>query len=381
MEKPCIMLVRIFKGDFMNCIENLRPKPIPNDVFLKSTRLYYQMGKNDYYEKLFETNYQFISKNVANQDAYAFFKLFFQDLKIGESRLRTLLLDSTVPKNNPEQIYKNLIYIFRQVKKKNIEPFSLTVVEINDLVGLIYKNTSFSSKVQYRRIKNSTHSLISKEHSSMREKLEELIEKYNQLKKEKIYESLILSVNFTVDFLNMKIYTGEKNEMIAIIILYIVLIQEGFIVSNYVSFFSKVRFYKDDLFEAISKSKFQWQDGLAEVMPLVRYLIKIYTELYNNLSDKARDYEYELGLEISKSDYVENTIMKLGEVFAKEEIRERHPLISDSTINRTLKRLQEENKIRPLGKGRSAKWIKLIKNPKKINFQEQLRFNLGEEDE
>lgn len=62
MEKPCIMLVRIFKGDFMNCIENLRPKPIPNDVFLKSTRLYYQMGKNDYYEKLFETNYQFISK-------------------------------------------------------------------------------------------------------------------------------------------------------------------------------------------------------------------------------------------------------------------------------------------------------------------------------
>ncbi len=365
----------------MNCIETLRPKPIPNDVFLKSTKLYYQMGKNDYYEKLFKTNYQFISKNVADQDAYAFFKLFFQDLKIGESRLRTLLLDSTVPKNNAEQIYKNLIYIFRQVKKKNIEPFSLTVVEINDLVGLIFKNTSFSLKVQYRRIKNSTHSLISKEHNSMREKLEELIEKYNQLKKEKQYESLILSVNFIVDFLNMKIYTGEKNEMIAIIILYIVLIQEGFIVSNYVSFFSKVRFYKDDLFDAISKSKFQWQDGLAEVMPLVRCLIKIYIELYNNLSEKARDYEYELGLEISKSDYVENTIMKLGEVFAKEEIRERHPLISDSTINRTLKRLQEENKIRPLGKGRSAKWIKLIKNPKKINFQEQLRFNLGEENE
>ena len=71
--------------------------------------------------------------------------------------------------------------------------------------------------------------------------------------------------------------------------------------------------------------------------------------------------------------------MKLNDVFAKDEIRERHPLISDSTINRTLKRLQEEGKIRPLGKGRSAKWIKLVKTEKKLNFQQQLHMNLGED--
>ena len=365
----------------MNCIKTIKRNPIPSDVFLRTTKLYYQMGRNEYYEKLFETNYKFISKSVADQDAYAFFKMFFPNLKISESRHRTLLLDSTVPKNNAEQIYKNLIYIFRQIRNKNVAPFSLTIIEINDLVRTIFKDTSISSKIQYRRIKKQTYSLISKEHNSMREKSEELIKEYYRIKKEDIFEPLILSVNFAVDFLNMKIYTGEVNEMIAILVLYIILIQEGFIVSNYVSFFSKARLNKDELFEAIAKSKFQWQEGLAEVMPLVRFFIKNYTELYNDLNERARDYEYELGLEISKSDYVENTIMKLGEIFAKEEIRERHPLISDSTINRTLKRLQEENKIRPLGKGRSAKWIKLIKSPKKINFQEQLRFNLGEENE
>ena len=101
------------------------------------------------------------------------------------------------------------------------------------------------------------------------------------------------------------------------------------------------------------------------------------TELYYDLSERARDFEYESKLEISKSDYIENTIMKLDEVFAKEEIRKRHPLISDSTINRTLKRLQEEDKIRPLGKGRSAKWIKLVKSTKKLNYQEQLNLDLG----
>lgn len=362
----------------MNCIKTIKRNPVPSDVFLKTTKLYYQMGKNDYYENLFNANYDYISKNVADQDAYAFLKIFFFDYKISESRMRTLLLDSTVPKNQAEQIYKNLVYIFRHIRIKSLEPFTLSVAEINDLVRLVFKDVNSASKVQYRRFKTNSHSLLSKESSSMREKLEELINEFNLVKKEAIFEPLILNVNFVVDFLNMEIYTGDKNDMIAILLLYIMLIQEGFVVCNYVSFFSKTHLYKDELFEAIAKSKFQWQEGLAEIMPLVRFMLKNYTELYLDLTQRARDFEYESQLEISKSDYIENTIMKLGEVFAKEEIRERHPLISDSTINRTLKRLQEEDKIRPLGKGRSAKWIRLVKSEKKMNFHEQLALNLGE---
>ncbi|MCK7488519.1 MAG: hypothetical protein MZU97_25765 [Bacillus subtilis] len=108
-----------------------------------------------------------------------------------------------------------------------------------------------------------------------------------------------------------------------------------------------------------------WASGYADLMPLHKLLLRLFFEVYNQLSITARDHEYEQNLEISKSDYIENTIDKLAEVFSKDDIREKHPLISDSTINRTLKRLQEANKIRPLGKGRSAKWIKLYKKPGK----------------
>ncbi len=365
----------------MNCIKTIKRNPIPADVFLKTTKLYYQMGKNDYYESLFDASYEHISKSVADADAYAFFKIFFPELKVTESRFRTLLLDSTVPKNQSEQIYQNLVAIFRHIHEANTEPFELTVVEINDLVRILFKDASAGTKVQYRRFNTHSHSLLAKESGSMREKLEELISEYNKVKKEAIFEPLILNVNFTVDFLNMDIYTGDKNPMIAILVLYILMVQEGFIVSHYVSFFAKTHLYKDELFESLSRSKFQWEEGLSEIMPIVRFFIRNYMELYQNLSDKARDFEYESQLVISKSDYIENTILKLGEVFAKDEIRERHPLISESTINRTLKRLQDENKIRPLGKGRSAKWIKLVKSPKKINFQEQLHLNLGEDHE
>jgi hypothetical protein len=335
------------------------------------------MGKNDYYQLLFSDSYKHITYSVANQDAYSFFKIFLPQYKITESRLRTLLLDSTVPKNTAETLYKNIVYIFRQIKEKDIEPFALNVTEVNDLVRLLFSSAS-KEKVQYRRYKTNTHSLLSKESGSMREKLEELIKEFQSIKKDNSFEPLILHMNLIVDFLNMDIYTGERSELIAVLLLYILMIQEGFIVCNYVSFFAKLHLYKEDFDKALALCKFQWAEGLSELMPMLRLFIKIYTELYYDLSERARDFEYESKLEISKSDYIENTIMKLEEVFAKDEIRKRHPLISDSTINRTLKRLQEQEKIRPLGKGRSAKWIKLVKSTKKLNFQEQLNLDLGD---
>ena len=362
----------------MNCLKSIRKAPVTADVFYKTTRLYYQMGRNYYYKDLFNNNYENISKSVADKDAYAFFKIFFSEYKISESRMKTLLLDSAVAKNNAEQFYKNLIRIFRQIKLKDVEPFMLNVTEIYDLVKILFHDTSLRKNIHYRNFKKASHSLLSKESSSMREKFEELIQIYDNTKKENTFEPLILSINFLVDFINMNIYTGDKNEMIGILLIYVILLNEGFISVNYVSFFSKLYLYKSELMDGIRKSKFQWTESLSEIMPLARLFIKIYSELYYDLSNKARDYEYESSLEISKSDYIENTIMKLGEIFSKEEIRKRHLLVSDSTINRTLKRLQDNGVIRALGKGRSAKWVKLIKTEKKISFHEQLNLNLGE---
>ena len=67
---------------------------------------------------------------------------------------------------------------------------------------------------------------------------------------------------------------------------------------------------------------------------------------------------YDIVLSI-KSTNIENTINKLPNIFTKDQIREIHPYVSESTINRALQKLRDENKIKPLGKGRSAKWRKI----------------------
>jgi len=45
---------------------------------------------------------------------------------------------------------------------------------------------------------------------------------------------------------------------------------------------------------------------------------------------------------------------------AKEDIRNICPDIGESTINRALKRLKADRKIEPTGKGRSARWRRIL---------------------
>ncbi|MFA6790814.1 MAG: hypothetical protein WCR28_00060 [Candidatus Izemoplasmatales bacterium] len=360
----------------MNCIKNLSRTPLPNDVFMSLLKLYYQMGKNESYEELFKADYPAISKRVATSEAMAFYKAFFSSYKVPESRLRSLQLPSTTPNNKGERLYKNILAVFSMIHHPEAEKFHLNVTEIHDLVRLLFHEVYPADKCQYRKMERQKHSLISVESISMREQLEKMIGLYQDIRKQQMYEPMFLTLNFMVDFMNMEIFKLPENDVVAILIFYILSIQEGLIVSNYLSFFQKLLLNRQEYQQALDKSRFGWSEGFSEIMPLTRFIIGLFQRLYLDFQEYARDYEYEATLEISKSDYIENTVDKLSDVFQKEDIRIRHPFVSDSTINRTLKRLQEENKIRPLGKGRSAKWIKLYQKETKKNIPTQMNFNL-----
>ena len=81
---------------------------------------------------------------------------------------------------------------------------------------------------------------------------------------------------------------------------------------------------------------------------------------------------YEYDSKLNKGDNIENTIYRVPQIFTKDDIRIKHPYVSDSTINRTLQRLRDEGKISPLGTGRSAKWMRVTQTPERFNPYEQL---------
>lgn len=362
----------------MNCLNNLARTQIPGDVLMSTLKLYYEMGKNEYYLKLFAPDAEVFSKQVALQDAYYFYKCFFAaENKIAEPRLRSLQLDSTVARTKAESLYKNLVSVFGIIHSPKAPAFKLNVTEIGDLVKMLFKDYHSPDLLGYQKLEGKRTSLLSGESTSKREVLEKLILLRQEIEKKNEVEDLFLNLNFMADFLNLEVFRLPENPIPALLVFYILGLQDKLVVFRYVSFFGKLQFHLKEYLLALDKTRFNWKEGYAEVLPLHRLFLQIFRDMYAELADQARDYEYESKLEIRKSDYVENTIDKLNEVFSKEDIRLRHPLISDSTINRTLRRMQAENKIRPLGKGRSAKWIKLYRKETKKAIMEQLNLDLG----
>ena len=90
-----------------------------------------------------------------------------------------------------------------------------------------------------------------------------------------------------------------------------------------------------------------------------RQVFKLIGEAYNQLDGLIKNLYF--AKRAYKSDVIEETIYKkMPKYFTKDDIRRFHPDASDSTINRILFKLRDEQIIMPLGKGRSARWMKLI---------------------
>ena len=126
---------------------------------------------------------------------------------------------------------------------------------------------------------------------------------------------------------------------------------------------------KAEFESVVRNASFNWEEGFSQTLPFHRFMLKTSSYAYDLINELIRNYEFDS--QLNKSNNIENTINKLPDVFSKDDIRNVHPYISDSTINRTLKRLRDDERIRPLGKGRSAKWIKLFKSTnKKLSFEQ-----------
>ncbi|MDA3931276.1 MAG: hypothetical protein PF513_00915 [Tenericutes bacterium] len=357
----------------MNCIKTIKTKSIPHDVFIEMTKLYKRIGMNEYYEDLFSKSLDYYKQKTAEDNAKSFYQFFSPDFKhIPSSRLSSLTLDSSVANNRSEQLFKNIHQVFRKIHYESYEPFKLEVVEIRELVGYLFKDVI--ELPRYRKY-GSKQSLLKPASVSIREVFENYLEDVKKMSKNQVIEPFYLYINFMIDFINMKVYDFKYNDLIGTLLFYILLIESGLNVSYYIGFFPKLLMIKEDYNKLLHQSSFQWEEGLSEVVPLTKFMIKIYKRMYDDLNDLARDIQYDKDLPIKKSDYIENIILKMPETFSKQDIRKKHPLVSDSTINRTLKRLQEDNVIRSLGKGRSAKWVKIVDNK---DDKGQLKLHLGE---
>jgi Fic family protein len=357
----------MIEGDNLKCMENLFRAQIPNETTMEYLRLYKQIGKNEYIRDVFEQDLEVMIRQTVRKDTYFFLKYF--DVTISDTRFKNLVDKDVKPKNRVEQMIKNLHNAFTKIHAESAH-FELFATEAQDLLKYLYGDMLSQKKMQFRKLKHDprTSNIWSIKVSSTRDVLDQMVQLYKRSFQHPEYEASYIILAFYIDFLHVKPFE-DKNEEIALLLMYLLLLANDYGVYDYISFFEILYQNKERFNEALVQAGFNWELGFSLLLPLHELIIQTTIDAYEKLEYLVRDYQFDSKL--NKSDNVENTINKLDEVFSKDEIRAIHPYISDSTINRTLKRLREENKIRPLGKGRSAKWIKLNHQPnKKFTFQQ-----------
>lgn len=343
----------------MKSISNMERITLTTDMVMDMIKLYQFKGKDFFYEDVMRSDMDYIIKQTCEKETFYLNRKL--NLSISENRVRLIIKKDANPKTKDEQLLSNLKAMFKTIQD-SVNDFDLTANEILNLAKFIYKGVveiSFKMMV----VEEQVNLLREKRKVSMRLELENLMKKYVKMLESKDYELTLLITNFYVDFINMKVF-NEGNELIGIILLYILLFRERFNLFRYVSFFELLEERRDAFSKGVMQANFNWEEGFSQTAPLNRTIIQMMLSGYDKIENMVRDYEFDLHL--NKSDNIENTIMRLGEVFTKDEIRAKHPYVSESTINRTLQRMRDENRIRPNGVGRSATWIRLV-NPEKFN--------------
>ncbi|MCF7926048.1 MAG: hypothetical protein K9L74_00535 [Candidatus Izimaplasma sp.] len=355
----------------MKCLTNLNKMQIPNDVIKNYLTLYKSIGINAHNHRLLEKDYDAINQQTVLNNTYYFAKFF--DIDVSDTRFKSLCYRDNKAKNNTERLVKNIRLAFKKIHD-DLDSFHLLATEIQDLLTFLYKGILTKDKLRFRKLdKKIKTSLLDTSITTTRESLEQMIKLFNQAKNNSNYEISLIITAFYIDFIKIQPFL-EKNEEIAILILYILLLDNGYEVYEYINFFEFLANQKKEFHDTFLKSSFNWIEGFAQFLPMHRYFLNISLKSYDRLNGLVRDYKFDKDL--NKSDNVENTIYKLQDVFRKNDIRKKHPYISDSTINRTLRRLRDEGVIRPTGKGRSAKWIRLKDRSSTKRSFEQLDLKL-----
>ncbi len=255
---------------------------------------------------------------------------FITNKVISEFRAKQLITNKAKPNNNSEIIFLNAYKAFNGIEKGKIR------INNSFLFDFINRILFGVDSVEYTTVevnKQKSHTLKSKR-LLFEEVLTELTEKLG----EKEYENVWLLYDFYNVVLTLNPY-DKYNELLAHLAILFKLIETGHEYFMYISYFESmyrisagfINMNYDFLIRTVNSALESWQKT---------------HKLYINEQDN------------SKLQNVIETIGSLPSIFSKDDIRAKHPFVSDTTINRALKSMREDKKIYPFTKGRNSKWRK-----------------------
>ena len=278
-------------------------------------------------------------------------------------RLKQLLEEKTTPRNRNEQEivgYRDVLDIIHE----NFDVIPISRNYILQMHKILYSHMNNPLAGKTKNVQNYISATYPDGHSEVLftplspfetpGALDLICDEYNRVIGNFEVEPIIMIPIFIHDFLCIHPFNdgnGRLSRLLTTLLLY----KNGFYVGRYISLESLIARDKAAYYEALNKAGVNWHDGNEDVVPFIKYLLRIILAAYKAFDDRFSIVENKL----SAVEMVRKaTLQKLGR-FTKQDIRELCPSLSISSIEGSLRKLVEEGELRREGVGRSTKYIRL----------------------
>ena len=278
-------------------------------------------------------------------------------------RLKQLLEEKTTPRNRNEQEivgYRDVLDIIHE----NFDVIPISRNYILQMHKILYSHMNNPLAGKTKNVQNYISATYPDGHSEVLftplspfetpGALDLICDEYNRVIGNFEVEPIIMIPIFIHDFLCIHPFNdgnGRLSRLLTTLLLY----KNGFYVGRYISLESLIARDKAAYYEALNKAGVNWHDGNEDVVPFIKYLLRIILAAYKAFDDRFSIVENKL----SAIEMVRKAVsQKLGR-FTKQDIRELCPSLSISSIEGSLRKLVEEGELRREGVGRSTKYIRL----------------------
>lgn len=280
-----------------------------------------------------------------------------------DTRLKELVNKKAEPKNrNEEEItgYRHVLDIIHE----NYEYIEFNKNDILTLHNQLYSYSYMNSKGKFKTIDNTIVevdilgnkkvrfqpvSSIKTEHY-----FDEMVNAYKEAVKANIPPLILIPV-LIHDFLCIHPFDDGNGRMSRILTL-LLLYKFGYFVGRYISIEMLIEESKDSYYTALKNSSEKWHTGENNEIPFIKYMLGVFLKAYKECDDRFSLIGKE---KLVPSERVFSVIQKSLEPLSKKDIMILCPNISQRTIERALKNLQDNKKIKQVGSGRSTKYVKI----------------------
>ena len=280
-----------------------------------------------------------------------------------DARLNELMNKKAEPRNrNEEEIagYRHVLDIIHE---------NYTYIEFNknDILTLhnqLYSYSYVNYKGKFKTLDNTVMEVDALGNRKVRFQpvssfetenyFDKMVEAYRKALKENI-PTLILIPVLIHDFLYIHPFddgNGRMSRLLTLLLLY----KFGYFVGRYISIDMLIEESKESYYEELKRSSEKWHTGENDEIPFIRYMLGVLLKAYEECDDRFNLIGNE---KLTSPERVLSVIQRSLEPLSKKDIMILCPDISQRTIERALKELYDNSKIKQVGSGRSIKYVKI----------------------